>query len=121
MQARIALGAAAVAAAAVFATTAIATAPPIGPLPASPTQHITTQVGQLVAVALPNGTDGRAWRLAGPLDPNVLREVSEANVGPTVVIVFRAYGKGTVTLAYGLTRGETSKAFAAHRFSVVVK
>jgi hypothetical protein len=51
----------------------------------------------------------------------VLREVGEANVGPNVVVVYKAFGRGRVTVSYGLTRGETSHAYAARRFAIVVK
>ena len=118
MSVRIALGA--LVTAAVLAAPAAASAPPVGPLPPGPTQHITTARGQLVAVALPHGSSGRVWRLARNLDSNVLREVSEADVGTNVVVVFRAVGRGHATIAYGLTRGETRKAYASRRFVVDV-
>jgi hypothetical protein len=116
---RIALGA--LLAAIVLVAPAEASAPPVGPMPAGPTQHVTTQRGQLVAVALPHASNGRVWRLARPVNPKVLREVSEADVGSTVVVVYKAFGRGRVTVSYGLTRGETSHAYAARRFAVVVK
>ena len=118
MSARIALGA--LAAAFVLAAPAAASAPPVGPLPAGPTQRISTQPGQLVAVALPHSTNGRVWRLARAVDLKVLREVSEADVGSNVVIVYKAFGRGSVTVIYALTRGETSHAYAARRFAVTV-
>jgi hypothetical protein len=108
------------AAAAVLAAPAAATAPPIGPLPAGPTMRISTQRGALVAVALPVQPAGRVWRLKGSIDTHVVREVSEANVGSTVVVVFKATGRGTTTLSYGSTRGETAKAYAAKRFRITV-
>jgi len=42
-------------------------------------------------------------------------------VGNSVVLVFRATGNGTTTVAFGLTRGETSKAFESRRFTVRVQ
>ncbi|MDX6442408.1 MAG: hypothetical protein QOE43_2137, partial [Gaiellaceae bacterium] len=50
-----------------------------------------------------------------------LVEVSEANVGNAVVIVYRAVGTGSVSVRYGLTRGEQSKAFASATFNVRVR
>ena len=41
--------------------------------------------------------------------------------GPTVVLVFKATGKGTTTVAFGLTRGETAKAYESRRFTVRVR
>jgi hypothetical protein len=119
MSARIVLGG--LAAAAVLAVPAAATAPPVGPLPAGPTAHITTTRGELVAIALPHASAGRVWRLARPVNAKILREVSEADVGPNVVIVYRASAPGRVTVAYGLTRGETKHAYAARRFTVDVR
>src|ERR1700704_2028363 len=81
--------------------TAVAAAPPVGPLPAGPTTQITTKRGELVAIALPGQPNGRVWRLKGSIDTRVVREVREADVGSTVVIVFAATGPGTTKLSYG--------------------
>jgi hypothetical protein len=102
-------------------TGAGASAPPVGPLPKGPVSTTTTQKGQLVAVALPRKTQGLVWRLARPVRAAVLREVSEANVGSTVVVVFRATGSGTARVVFALTRGETAHAFAASTQVVTVK
>jgi len=107
-------------AALLVAASADAAAPPVGPLPAGPTATIATQQGELVAVALPRRTRGRVWRIARRIDSRVLRQVSEADVGANVVLVFRAVGAGTTTVAFGLTRGETSKAFESRRYTVRV-
>jgi len=104
----------------VLAAPAVADAPPIGPLPAGPTSHITTKRGELFAVALPAQSAGRVWRLKGSINAKVVNEVSEANVGKLVVVVFRATGKGRTSLSYASTRGETAKAFAAKRFKITV-
>ena len=96
-------------------------APPVGPLPAGPTSTIQTQVGQLVAFALPHRANGRVWRIARAIDSKVLVEVSEADVGANVVLVFKAKAKGSVTVSFGLTRGERSKAYEARRFVVNVR
>jgi hypothetical protein len=47
--------------------------------------------------------------------------VTEANVGSTVVVIYRATGRGSVKVAYGLTRGETAKAYASATFNVTVR
>ena len=109
------------AAALLCAAGATASAGPVGPLPKGPVTTIAAKRGTLVAVALPHAANGRVWRLARPVSPSVLREVSEANVGKDVVVVFRAYGAGHVKLAYGLTRGETAHAYASLTFDVTVR
>ena len=98
-----------------------AAAPPVGPLPSGPTSTIQTQVGQLVAFALPHRPSGRVWRIARPIDSKVLVQAGEADVGANVVLVFKAKGKGTASVSFGLTRGETAKAYEARRFSVKVQ
>jgi hypothetical protein len=98
-----------------------AAAPPVGPLPSGPTSTIQTQVGQLVAFALPHRPNGRVWRVARAFDSKVLVQVGEADVGANVVLVFKAKGKGTTTVSFGLTRGETAKAYEARRFTVKVQ
>jgi ATP:corrinoid adenosyltransferase len=52
---------------------------------------------------------------------SVVRQVSEADVRNSVVLVFKATGNGTTTVAFGLTRGETSKAYESRRFLVRVR
>jgi len=99
----------------------LAESPPVGPLPPGPTSAIQTQPGQLVAVALPHRPGGRVWRVARAFDAHVLRQVSEADVGDNVVLVFRAAGRGSTTVAFGLTRGERSKAYESRRISVRVR
>jgi hypothetical protein len=48
--------------------------------------------------------------------------VSEADVGPSVVVVFRAVHRGKATVAFALTRGESSpKALRAVRYVVRVR
>jgi hypothetical protein len=99
---------------------ALASSPPVGPLPAGPVTSITTAKGSLVSVALASRA-GKSWRLARAVSPSVLVEVSEANVGSSVVIVYRAVGRGSVSVRYGLTRGETRKAYASATFNVRVR
>jgi hypothetical protein len=104
------------------AAVALADSVPIGPLPAGPVATIEVQHGELVALALPRHNAGRVWRVARPVNANVLREVSEANVGSSVVLVFRARGTGRATVALALTRGDTStKALESRRFRVHVR
>ena len=113
---------AALAAAAAVAP-ARADSPPVGPLPAGPTTSISTTRGQLVAVALPRqgASTGLVWRVARTVNSRVLRQVSEADVDSSVVVVFRAVGAGTANVVFALTRGETSKAHRAVRYRVRVR
>jgi hypothetical protein len=103
------------------AATAGATATPVGPLPKGPTTTISTKPGQLVAFALPVKRSGLVWRVARPVPPTVLRQVSEARVGRSVVLVFRAGRAGTATVSFGLTRGETPRAYESRRYTVRVE
>jgi hypothetical protein len=99
----------------------IASSSPVGPLPAGPTTTISTQKGQLVSFALPHRANGRVWRVAGKVNSSVLVQVTEGDVGSTVLVVFKAKGKGSAKVAFGLTRGETKKAYDARRFVVNVR
>ena len=107
--------------AAAFAAVASGSAPPVGALPAGPTSVIRTQKGELVAVSLPHRANGRVWRIARGFNGNVLVQVAEADVRNTVVLVFKAKAAGTTTVVFGLTRGETAKAFESRRFEVHVR
>ena len=95
-----------------------ASSPPVGPLPAGPHATITTKKGELVAVALPHRSGGLVWRIARAFDGTKLRQVSEADVGPNVVLVFKAVRAGKVTVVVALTRGERTTALAARTFEV---
>ncbi len=99
---------------------ALASAPPVGPLPAGPTSTIATKKGQLVSVALPHRSGGRSWRIARAFDSKVLREVTEGDVGSTVVVVFKAVRAGRTAIVFALTRGEAAKVYEARRFAVRV-
>ncbi len=105
---------------AVLPATATATATPVGALPAGPTSMIHTQPGQLVAVALPHRAGGKVWRVATTVDAKKLRQVSEADVGSSVVLVYKALKVGNATIEFGLTRGETAKAFESRQFVVMI-
>jgi hypothetical protein len=107
-------------AALVVAGAAAATAPPVKHIPIGPVSTIATQRGQLVSVALPHAV-GRSWRIARTVNANVLREVAEAEVGDNVVVVFKAVGKGHVTVVFARTRGEAPRADASRSFSVTVR
>ena len=95
-------------------------APPVGPLPPGPTTTIATQKGELVALSLPRRSNGRAWRIAHAFDSRVVTEVAEADVGSAVVLVFKARGVGATSVRFGLTRGETAKAYESRRFTIRV-
>ena len=118
-----ALAAAALAAVALVAGAGArtATAPPVGALPNGPVSTITTTKGQLVAVALPDRSGGRVWRIARAFDAKILEQVSEADVGAGVVLVFRAKSAGSTVISFGLTRGERPKAYESRRFTVRVR
>ena len=104
-----------------IASVAGASAPPVGALPTGPVTEVTTSKGQLVAVALQRQSNGRVWRIARSVNASVLRQVSEANVGSSVVVVFRATGRGTARVVFALTRGETAKALASATYNVRVR
>jgi hypothetical protein len=110
----------ALAALALPAGSALADSTPVGPLPVGPTTMIHTQPGQLVAVALPHRAGGKVWRVATGYDGKRLRQVSEADVGPTVVLVFKALRVGNAKIEFGLTKGETAKAYESRQFVVMI-
>jgi len=92
------------------AVAARADSTPVGHLPAGAVSTITTAPNQLVAVALPHASkkSGLSWRLARRYDSNVVRQISEADVRTSVVLVFKVVGRGKTSLVFGLTRGDTS-------------
>jgi hypothetical protein len=97
--------------AAIFAVTALGSATPIKTIPRGPVTATSTSAGQLTAVVLPHpggAYRGYVWRLARGYDKRVVREVSEADVGPNVVVVYRVVGSGRTALVYGLTHGDSS-------------
>jgi hypothetical protein len=61
----------------VFTFSALASAPPVGPLPKGPVTSIATSKGSLVSVALQSRA-GKSWRLARAVNTHVLVQVSEA-------------------------------------------
>jgi len=84
---------------------------PVGPLPAGPVSTITTTPKQLVAVALPHAPrqSGLVWRLARRYNPHIVRQLSEADVGANVVLLFKVIGRGNTSLVFALTRGDGSR------------
>ena len=103
------------------ATVALADSTPVGTLPAGPVATIDVQHGELVALALPQRSTGRVWRIARSFNTNVLLQVSEANVGTSVVLLFRAKSAGLTTVSVALTKGDSSaKALESRRFRVHV-
>ena len=112
-------------AATVLAGSAVASAPPVGPLPRGPVIVMTVPRGALFAIALPSrpASTGLVWRAAAranPAVPRIVRPLWEADVGASVSLVYRATAIGRATLAYGLTRGETWKAYASVTYRVTV-
>lgn len=92
------------------AATGRAASTPVGALPAGPVSTITTAPSQLVAIALPHASkqSGLVWRIARRYDSTVVRQVSEADVGANVVLVFKVVSRGKTSLVFALTRGDAS-------------
>ena len=111
---------AALAIACVLAGAASATAPPVGPLPKPKVTTLKTTRGALFSIALPRRGGGYVWRVARALDSRVVRQVAEGDVGATIVLVFRAAGRGHTAIVVAETKGETAKAYRAVRYDVTV-
>jgi hypothetical protein len=110
---RLARGGAILAAlAAVAAPAAQASAGPVGAIPKGAVATVSVKKGELVSVALPSAaaSSGLVWRLARALNDKVVTEVTEGNLGRSVVIVFKAVGPGKASIVYALTRGESPTA-----------
>ena len=106
--------------AAVLATSAGASAPPVGPLPRGPVTSIQVGHGQLVALVLPKPAGGYAWRGAKNTNVKVARPLDEGELNGNIVLVYKALKAGKTTIAYGLTKGETKKAYQSRTFLVTV-
>lgn len=93
-----------------IAAVARADSTPVGPLPRGPVSTVTTGPEQLLAVALPHARSGSGlvWRIARRYNPHVVRQVSEADVGRNVVLVFEVVGRGNTSLVFALTHGDGS-------------
>jgi predicted secreted protein len=105
--------------AAVLATSAGASAPPIGPLP-KPVTSIQVEHGQLFALALPKPASGYTWRGAKNTNLKVAKPLYEGELNGNIVLVYKALKAGKTTIAYGLTKGETEKAYQSQTFQVTV-
>jgi hypothetical protein len=105
---------------AALAGTARASAPPVGPIVNPAVTSLTTSKGSLISIALPTRS-GYSWRIARALNASVVREASEGNLGPRVVLIFKAVGSGKATIVVAETRGETAKAYRAVEYDVRVK
>ena len=96
---------------------------PIGTLPKGPRSSIASERGTLVAIALPRQkpSTGLVWRLARQVDPSVLRQVSEGDVGSSIVVIFRAMHTGSARVVFALTRGDSSpRALRSRTYTVKV-
>jgi hypothetical protein len=103
-----------------IAAAAGATAPPVKHLPAGARSSITTTRGELVSIALPKKA-GLSWRLAKNTNTTVVREVSEADVDNSVVIVFKALKAGHANVVYAQTRGESTTAKSSKSYAITVR
>jgi hypothetical protein len=83
---------------------------PVGPLPAGSVVTTTAKPGLLVAVALPRASrsSGFVWRIARPFNSAVVQQLAEADVGSSVVLVFKVIHRGRTSLVFALTRGDAS-------------
>jgi hypothetical protein len=101
----------------------VASAPPVGPLPPGQVTTISAAPGTLVAVALPGqpASSGPVWRLARTVNVKVLRQTSERNIGRDVIVVYKAVSAGDGTVAYGLTKGETRRAYKSVTYKVRIR
>jgi hypothetical protein len=105
------------------ANASLESAPPVGPLPPGQITTVATTSGTLIAVALPGqpASSGLVWRLARTVNTRVLRETAERNIGRDVVVVYKAVGRGSATIVYGLTKGETRKAYKSVTYKVQIR
>ena len=108
---RIALAVSVTTAAALITPAALADSTPIKPpRTVGTTTTWTAPRGSLLAIAAPrrHPSTGLVWRVARPINQAVLRQVGEAEIGPSVVLVFRTIARGKATVALALTKGDTS-------------
>jgi hypothetical protein len=105
-----------------LALPALASAPPVGPLPKGPVQTINVLHGELFGIALPRPRGkGLVWRIARHYDGRIVIEVSEAEQLGNIVGAYRAQRPGKATIVYALTLGESTKALQARTFKVTVR
>jgi hypothetical protein len=100
-----------------------ASAPPVGPLPVGQVTTVSASSGSLIAVVLPrqSASTGLVWRLARAVNAKILRQTAERNIGRDVIVVYKAVGPGSVTVAYGLTKGETRKAYKSVTYKIRIR
>jgi predicted secreted protein len=104
-----------------YAGTAVASAPPVGPLPPGSTTKLTVPAGAVFNIRLPKSkVAGRVWRLARPYNGTLVSQVAEGETSGAVWVRFKARRAGSTLIVYALTRGERSHAYAARRFAVHV-
>jgi hypothetical protein len=117
---RLSVGLVAALAVAFGAARALATAPPVGPLPKGPATAIRVEPGLLFALVLPKPASGLTWRGARQSDATVARPLDEGELNGNIVFVYRAGRAGKTTVVYALTRGEGPKALKARYFPITV-
>ena len=122
MVVRISLVAAAAALFAPAVHASVASAPPVGPLPPGQVTTVSASSGALIAVApRAPASGGLVWRLARGVNAKILRETAERNIGRDVIVVYKAVGPRSVTVAYGLTKGETRKAYKSVTYKIRIR
>jgi hypothetical protein len=99
---------------------ALATAPPVGPLPKGPVTAIRVEPGLLFALVLPKPAPGLTWRGARQSDATVARPLDEGELNGNIVFVYRAGRAGATTVSYALTKDEEPKALKARYFPITV-
>lgn len=102
------------------ASSALASAPPVGPLPKGTVTTIHVQHGLLFGIALPRPGKDLTWRGARQSDATITRPLDEGELNGNIVFTYKAGHIGTTTVVYALTKDETPKALSARFFKVVV-
>lgn len=49
-----------------------------------------------------------------------MRQVAERSLGPTIVVVFKGVARGQATISYGLTKGESKKAYKSVTYKITI-
>jgi hypothetical protein len=95
---------------------------PVGSLPRGPVSTVNTQRGLLVAVALPRQepSSGLVWRIARGFDSGIVRQLDEAELASSVVVVFKTVGYGKTSIIFALTRGDASSKAVSSRTTTIV-
>ncbi len=79
-----------------------------------------TTRGSYFSVTVPARRGGYVWRVARAYNSKVVGQVAEADVAQTIVLVFKATGRGHTSIVVAETKGETAKAYRAVRYDVTV-